>query len=167
MSMLLYFEHAVGTGFYSRQSSTREAAAALDRRPAFCHAAAEGFRQPRSAQNAPKKKPMILKTFLLFVVTAIAEIVGCYLPYVWLRKGGSPWLLVPAALSLALFAWLLTMHPAASGRVYAAYGCVYVATALSWLKFVDGVSLSTTDMLGGAVALAGMLIIVSGWGSPA
>ena len=60
---------------------------------------------------------MILKTFLLFVVTAIAEIVGCYLPYVWLRKDGSPWLLVPAALSLALFAWLLTMHPAASGRV--------------------------------------------------
>lgn len=110
---------------------------------------------------------MILKTFLLFVVTAIAEIVGCYLPYVWLRKGGSPWLLVPAALSLALFAWLLTMHPAASGRVYAAYGCVYVATALLWLKFVDGVSLSTTDMLGGAVALVGMLIIVSGWGSPA
>ena len=128
--------------------------------------AAEGFHQPRSAQNTLKKH-MILKTLFLFVVTAIAEIVGCYLPYVWLRKGGSPWLLVPAALSLALFAWLLTMHPAASGRVYAAYGCVYVATALSWLKFVDGVSLSTTDMLGGAVALVGMLIIVSGWGSPA
>lgn len=110
---------------------------------------------------------MILKTFLLFVVTAVAEIVGCYLPYVWLRKGGSPWLLVPAALSLAAFAWLLTMHPAASGRVYAAYGCVYVATALAWLKFIDGVNLSTTDMIGGGVALAGMLIIVSGWGSPA
>ena len=110
---------------------------------------------------------MILKTFLLFVVTAIAEIVGCYLPYLWLRKGGSPWLLVPAALSLAAFAWLLTMHPAASGRVYAAYGCVYVITALSWLRFVDGVSLSTTDMVGGVIALAGMLIIVSGWGSAA
>lgn len=142
------------------------ATANLDHCAVFCHAAAEGFHQPRSAQKNSKKR-MILKTFFLFVVTAIAEIVGCYLPYVWLRKGGSPWLLVPAALSLALFAWLLTMHPAASGRVYAAYGCVYVATALSWLKFVDGVSLSTTDMLGGAVALVGMLIIVSGWGSPA
>ena len=125
-----------------------------------------GFANRAARKNAAKKH-MILKTLFLFVVTAIAEIVGCYLPYVWLRKGGSPWLLVPAALSLALFAWLLTMHPAASGRVYAAYGCVYVATALSWLKFVDKVSLSTTDMLGGAVALAGMLIIVSGWSSPA
>lgn len=106
---------------------------------------------------------MITKTILLFVVTAIAEIVGCYLPYVWLRKGGSPWLLIPAALSLAVFAWLLTMHPAASGRVYAAYGCVYVVTALFWLKVVDGVTPATTDLIGGAVAIAGMLIIVSGW----
>lgn len=107
---------------------------------------------------------MYIKTFLLFAVTAVAEIVGCYLPYVWLRKGGSTWLLVPAALSLAFFAWLLTMHPAASGRVYAAYGCVYVVTALAWLKIVDGASLTASDLIGGAVAVAGMLIIVSGWG---
>lgn len=110
---------------------------------------------------------MLIKTFLLFSLTALAEIVGCYLPYVWLRKGGSAWLLLPAALSLALFAWLLTMHPAASGRIYAAYGCVYVVTALVWLRCVDGVPLSTTDILGGAVALLGMLIIVSGWSKPA
>jgi small multidrug resistance family-3 protein len=108
---------------------------------------------------------MIIKTLLLFVVTAIAEIVGCYLPYVWFRKSGSPWLLVPAALSLAVFAWLLTMHPAASGRVYAAYGCIYIVTALLWLKVVDGVPLATTDLIGGVVAIAGMLIIVSGWGN--
>lgn len=107
---------------------------------------------------------MTIKTLLLFVVTAIAEIVGCYLPYVWLRKGGSVWLLIPAALALAVFAWLLTMHPAASGRVYAAYGCIYVVTALFWLKIVDGVPLTTTDLIGGAIAIAGMLIIVSGWG---
>ena len=105
-----------------------------------------------------------MKTILLFIVTAIAELVGCYLPYVWLRKSGSAWLLVPAAISLAVFAWLLTMHPAASGRVYAAYGCIYVVTALLWLKVVDGVSLSATDLTGGAVAIVGMLIIVSGWG---
>ena len=65
---------------------------------------------------------LILKTFALFVLTALAEILGCYLPYVWLRKSGSPWLLAPAAASLVLFAWLLTLHPAAAGRVYAAYG---------------------------------------------
>ena len=67
-----------------------------------------------------------MKTLLLFLVTALAEIVGCYLPYLWLRKGGSAWLLLPAAASLALFAWLLTLHPTASGRVYAAYGGVYL-----------------------------------------
>ena len=107
---------------------------------------------------------LILKTGLLFVLTAIAEIAGCFLPYLWLRKGGPAWLLLPAAASLALFVWLLTLHPAASGRVYAAYGGVYVATALAWLRFVDGVELSTRDWAGAAVALCGMAIIVSGWG---
>ncbi len=106
---------------------------------------------------------MILKTTLLFIATAIAEIVGCFLPYLWLRKNGPVWLLVPAAASLALFVWLLTLHPAASGRVYAAYGGVYVATALVWLRFVDGIKLSALDWTGAAVALCGMAIIVSGW----
>jgi small multidrug resistance family-3 protein len=105
---------------------------------------------------------LILKSLLLFAVTALAEIVGCYLPYVWLKKAGSPWLLMPAALSLALFVWLLTLHPTASGRVYAAYGGVYVATALLWLWKVDGVPLATTDIAGATVTLAGMAIIV--WG---
>ena len=53
--------------------------------------------------------------------------------------------MLPAALSLMLFVWLLTLHPAASGRVYAAYGGVYVATALLWLRVVDGVKLSALD----------------------
>lgn len=110
---------------------------------------------------------LFAKTFMLFVITALAEIAGCFLPYYWLKKNGSIWLLVPAALSLALFAWLLTLHPEASGRVYAAYGCVYVATALAWLRVVDGIPLSITDIVGGAVALLGMLIIISGWGNTA
>ncbi|MCB5320618.1 YnfA family protein [Yersinia intermedia] len=105
----------------------------------------------------------MLKTSLLFFVTALAEIIGCFLPYLWLRKGGAFWLLLPAAGSLALFVWLLTLHPAASGRVYAAYGGVYVATALIWLRVVDGVKLSLFDWVGAGVALAGMLIIVAGW----
>jgi small multidrug resistance family-3 protein len=107
---------------------------------------------------------LILKTALLFIATAIAEILGCFLPYLWLRKGGAPWLLLPAAASLALFVWLLTLHPSASGRVYAAYGGVYVATALVWLRFVDGIALSTRDWAGAAIALCGMAVIVSGWG---
>ena len=52
----------------------------------------------------------IAKTAGLFFLTALAEIVGCYLPYLWLKKGAFAWVLIPAAASLALFAWLLTLH---------------------------------------------------------
>ena len=103
-----------------------------------------------------------MKTLLLFLVTALAEIVGCYLPYLWLRKDGSAWLLLPAAASLALFAWLLTLHPQAAGRVYAAYGGVYVAVALAWLWWADGVRPTPTDWLGVGLCLAGMLVIMLG-----
>jgi len=103
-----------------------------------------------------------LKTFGLFVVTGIAEIVGCYLPYLWLKQGYTAWLLVPAAFSLALFVWLLTLHPHAAGRVYAAYGGVYVSVALMWLWAVDSVRPSITDWVGVAVCLAGMAIIIFG-----
>lgn len=98
----------------------------------------------------------------LFVATALAEIVGCYLPYLWLRKAGSPWLLVPAAISLAVFAWLLTLHPTGAARTYAAYGGVYIATALVWLWIVEGERPTRWDVVGAGVALVGMLIIVLG-----
>ncbi|WP_460528343.1 YnfA family protein [Chitinimonas naiadis] len=107
----------------------------------------------------------MIQTLLLFLLTALAEIVGCFLPYLWLRKAGSIWLLIPTALSLALFAWLLTLHPTASGRVYAAYGGVYIAVALMWLRFVDGVTLSPSDWLGAGVCLIGVGIIITGWRS--
>lgn len=71
-----------------------------------------------------------LKTIALSIITAVAEIVGCYLPYLRLREGTSGWLFVPAAASLALFAWLLSLHPTAAGRVYAAYGGVYIVVAI-------------------------------------
>ena len=101
-----------------------------------------------------------MKTLLLYLATAIAEIVGCYLPLLWLRGQGSGWLLLPAAaLSLATFAWLLTLHAAPSGRVYAAYGGVYVAVALAWLWSVDGIRPSTWDWLGVAITLLGMAVI--------
>ena len=81
-----------------------------------------------------------LQTLGLFVLTALAEIIGCYLPYLWLRKGHSIWLLAPAALSLALFAWLLTLHPTAS----------------------DGVRPSASDWIGVGLCIAGMLVIMFG-----
>lgn len=104
----------------------------------------------------------LLKTFLLFVCTALAEIVGCYLPYLWLKQDKSAWLLVPAAVSLALFAWLLTLHPTAAGRVYAAYGGVYIGVAMAWLMLVDNVRPTPTDWIGVAVSLVGMMIIMLG-----
>lgn len=96
----------------------------------------------------------------LFALTAAAEIGGCYLVYLWLRAGKSIWLLVPAAASLALFAFLLTLHPAAAGRTYAAYGSVYISLAIAWLWLIEGVRPSLWDAAGVAVALAGMAIIV-------
>ncbi len=101
-----------------------------------------------------------LKIIVLFTITALAEIVGCYLPYLWLKQDKSILLLIPAALSLALFAWLLSLHPTAAGRVYAAYGGVYICVALLWLWVVDGVKLTMWDIIGGLVALLGMAIIM-------
>lgn len=106
-----------------------------------------------------------LRTLGLFMATALAEIIGCYLFYLWLKKQGSLWLLLPTAASLMLFAWLLTLHPEASGRVYAAYGGVYVVIALLWLRWVDGVMLHATDWIGAGIALVGMAVIVMGWRS--
>jgi small multidrug resistance family-3 protein len=104
----------------------------------------------------------VAKTVGLFVATAVAEIIGCYLPYLWLRQGKPAWLLLPAGVSLASFAWLLTLHPQAAGRTYASYGGVYVATALVWLWMVDGQQPDRWDVLGGAMAIAGMAIIAFG-----
>ncbi len=101
----------------------------------------------------------LLKVASLFAITAVAEIVGCYLPWLVLKKERAIWMLFPAALSLALFAWLLTLHPTPAGRTYAAYGGMYIAVALLWLHFVDGVALTRWDLTGAAVALVGMAII--------
>jgi small multidrug resistance family-3 protein len=101
----------------------------------------------------------MLKIAALFVVTALAEIVGCYLPWLVLKQGKSAWLLLPAAASLALFAWLLTLHPAAAGRTYAAYGGAYICVALLWLRFVDGMALTRYDAAGALLALVGMAVI--------
>ena len=100
-----------------------------------------------------------MKTLLLYLATALAEIVGCYLPYMWLRQGGSVWLLVPAASSLAAFAWLLTLHDTAAGRTYAAYGGVYIGVAIAWLWAIDGVRPTNWDVVGVLIALSGMAII--------
>lgn len=101
----------------------------------------------------------LLRLTLLFALTALAEIVGCYLPWLVVKEGRSLWLLAPAAVSLGLFTWLLTLHPSAAGRTYAAYGGMYIAVALLWLHWVDGVVLTRWDALGAGLALMGMAVI--------
>ena len=103
-----------------------------------------------------------LKILGLFIATALAEIIGCYLPYLWLKQDRSAWLLVPASISLAAFVWLLSLHPHAAGRVYAAYGGIYIGVAIMWLWAVDSVRPSWTDWLGVGVCLLGALIIIIG-----
>ena len=105
---------------------------------------------------------MIIWTCALFVATALAEILGCYLPYLWLREGRTMWLLIPAAVSLGAFAWLLTLHPAAAGRTYAAYGGVYVSVAIGWLWLVERQTPTLRDLFGVALCLAGMVVIATG-----
>ena len=95
----------------------------------------------------------------LFAITAIAEIVGCYLPWLVLRQGKSAWLFLPAIAALLIFAWLLTLHPTAAGRTYAAYGGMYIVVALIWLRVVEGVELTRWDLVGAIVTLIGMAII--------
>ena len=102
----------------------------------------------------------LFSTFFLFLLTALMEILGCYFPYLILNQAKSQWLWIPTVLALAAFVWLLTLHPAASGRIYAAYGGIYIFSALMWLKFVDQVDLTTWDLLGGVVVILGALIII-------
>jgi len=113
----------------------------------------------RVAHNAGME---FLKTLGLFLATAVAEIVGCYLPYLWLKQEGSICLLWPAAASLALFVWLLSLHPTAAGRVYAGYGGVYIGVAIVWLWIVDRVQPTVTDWVGVGVSLLGMAVIMGG-----
>ena len=90
----------------------------------------------------------LLPTAMLFVLTAIAEILGCYAVYLWLKAAGSRWWLLPGAISL--------------GRVYAAYGGVYIATAMLWQWVVEHQRPDRWDLLGAGLCLIGMAIIVLG-----
>lgn len=96
------------------------------------------------------------RTLGLFILTATAEILGCYLPYLYLRQNAPSWILVPAALAIGIFACLLTLHPTGAGRTYAAYGGIYVASAIAWIWIVEGQRPDAWDVLGAGVSVAGM-----------
>ena len=104
---------------------------------------------------------IFLKTGALFGVTALAEICGCYLPYLYLKKNMSAWLMVSSIASLLLFAWLLTLHPVGTaGRTYAAYGGVYVTVAIVWMALVEHQRPDLADLMGALLIVGGSAVIV-------
>ncbi|WP_339543765.1 YnfA family protein [Pseudomonas sp. RA_35y_Pfl2_P32] len=101
--------------------------------------------------------------YLWFFLAALFEIAGCYAFWMWLRQGQSAWWLVPALLSLTLFALLLTKVEATyAGRAYAAYGGIYIVASIAWLGMVERVRPLSSDWLGVALCVLGASIILFG-----
>ena len=91
-------------------------------------------------------------TAFAYIAAALAEIAGCFAFWGWLKLGKPIWWLVPGMASLALFAWLLTLVDSdQAGRAYAAYGGVYIVSALLWLWIVEGARPDRWDLIGAAV----------------
>ena len=104
-----------------------------------------------------------MKLALIYLLAALTEIAGCFAFWAWLKLDRSPLWLAPGIMSLALFAWLLTLVPTdAAGRAFAAYGGVYIVSALAWLWLVEGARPDRWDMIGGAICLGGAALIL--WG---
>ena len=100
-------------------------------------------------------------TIAAYVGAALAEIAGCFAFWAWLRLDKSALWLVPGMVSLAIFAWLLTLADVqAAGRAYAAYGGIYVAASVMWLWTVEGVAPDRWDLIGACVVLIGAGIIL-------
>lgn len=101
------------------------------------------------------------RSLLAFSAAALAEIGGCFAFWAWLRLGRPVWWVFPGLVSLALFAYLLTLvESEAAGRAYAAYGGVYVAASILWLWAVEGHRPDRFDLAGGAICLVGMAVIL-------
>ena len=100
--------------------------------------------------------------FVLYGVTAVAEIGGCYAIYAWIRVGRPVWWLLPGLAGLWIFAWLLTLHTGPAGRIYAAYGAVYIAASVAWMWMVERQRPDVWDMSGALVCLIGAGMIYFG-----
>lgn len=104
-----------------------------------------------------------MMTVAAYVGAAFAEIAGCFAFWAWLRLGKSALWIIPGMVSLAVFAWLLTLVDTnAAGRAYAAYGGVYIAASVAWLWLVENTRPDRWDTIGTGIALAGAMIIIMG-----
>jgi small multidrug resistance family-3 protein len=105
----------------------------------------------------------MLRTGLLYVVAALAEIGGCYAVWMIIKRDASRLWVFAAVLLLAIFAWLLTRTDQNfAGRAFAAYGGIYVAASLAWLCMAEGGTLTRSDMLGGTLVIIGAGVILAG-----
>ena len=104
-----------------------------------------------------------MKTALFYAAAAFCEIAGCFAFWAWLRLGKSALWLIPGVVSLAAFAWLLTLVESdAAGRAYAAYGGVYIVASIVWLRIAEGAQPDRWDLIGGAICLIGTAVIIAG-----
>ena len=104
-----------------------------------------------------------MNSFAIYIVTAVAEIGGCFAFWAWLRLGKSVYWVLPGLISLVVFAFLLTRIEADfAGRAYAAYGGVYISASLLWLWIIEGQYPDKWDILGGIICLVGTAVILFG-----
>lgn len=103
---------------------------------------------------------IILKSLIVFVLAGLCEIGGGYLVWLWLRSGKPWWIGAIGGVILFLYGILATLQPANFGRVYAAYGGVFVFMAVLWGWKVDHIKPDKYDIIGACVALIGMWIIM-------
>ena len=102
-------------------------------------------------------------TTFVYICAAFAEIAGCFSFWAWMRGHHSPLWLAPGMVSLAVFAWLLTLvDSAVAGRAFAAYGGVYIVASLTWLWLVEGARPDRWDLLGATLSLVGAAVILLG-----
>ena len=99
---------------------------------------------------------------VLFVLAGLFEIGGGYMVWLSLREGRPWWIGVLGGLILIGYGVVATFQPANFGRVYAAYGGIFIVMAIIWGWKVDGVVPDKYDLIGGTVALLGVLIIMYG-----
>jgi small multidrug resistance family-3 protein len=104
-----------------------------------------------------------MRTTFVFIGAAIAEIVGCFAFWAWLRLGKPAWILLPGIASLLVFAYLLTLvESEAAGRAYATYGGIYIAMSVIWLWLAEGFRPDRWDIAGAVICLIGAAVIIAG-----
>lgn len=104
-----------------------------------------------------------MSSALWFPIASLLEIAGCFSFWAWLRLDKSALWLVPGMIALASFAWVLTLvdtHHA--GRVYAAYGGIYIVASLLWGLQVEKQSPAVFDLVGAGLCLVGASVIFLG-----